>query len=98
MKFGRLPKNFGEYSCAFDALEKDDYFPILGYVGSCPNCTDGKYPKKMWGIYQGKFGHYHLFLPMEEVKCGGCGAILVEIYVLCMAVRVNVSEEFGKTK
>lgn len=98
MKAGRLPYKFGEGMCAFDALEKDDYFPIFGYKGSCPNCEIIRVPNEIWGIYKGIEGIYHTFSTMYEYRCEGCGCILNSIAVMCMVGTVNITEEIEGLK
>lgn len=100
MKFGKLPpipeNDDLSHWCPFHLLEEDDYFPIMNYQGSCPNCTAGQYPEEFWGVFVRNDGIYHVFKAMEEVRCGGCGAILEFISVMCHLAGVDVTGEFGE--
>jgi hypothetical protein len=82
--------------CPFDFLVEDDYFPILGFAGSCPNCEDqtGKFPNQFLAVYLRDDGIYHVFKPIEEVRCAGCGSILGQAAVLCGNATIDVTKEF----
>ena len=104
MKYGILPPlpkdhDFSKW-CSHDALEPGDYWFMLGYLGSCPNCKYGqlKVPEKFMVEYLNdtEGGVHHVFRTIEEVRCRGCGAILQELAVLCMSKQegINVTTEF----
>lgn len=96
MKFGKLPEGFrdGNGNCPFDALEKDDYFILLNYNGSCNNCGSMKLPDEIWVIFQRTDQDWHVFKPMEDLRCGGCGGRVGYISVMCGNARLEVTEEF----
>lgn len=96
MKFGNLPTEYEDGECPFDALEEEDYFFILDYKGSCQNCGEIQIPYMVWVIFQRTDTNYHVFVPMEDLKCGGCGATVRYISVMCSDVLVDVTGEFGK--
>lgn len=94
MEFGNLPKNYKDGECPFDALKEGEYFFILGFSGCCPNCETIKVPYKIWVIYQRDERNWHVFKPMEDLRCGGCGAKVGNIVVMCGNKPLNVTGEF----
>lgn len=100
MKFGKLPPiPTGEDKsnwCAFDALEVDDYFPILGYLSECSLCGTVLSYKEIWAVCTGRDETYHHFVAMEDVRCPGCNCRLDGISVLCHLAKVDVEGEFRK--
>jgi hypothetical protein len=95
MKFGKLPEGYKDGECPYDALENDDYFFLLEYEGSCQNCEFAKFPKEIWVVFVRTDGIYHVFIPMEDLRCGGCGARVGFISVMCANEKVDVTGEFG---
>lgn len=110
MKFGVLPplpedNDFSRW-CPHDALEIDDYWIMLGYSGSCPNCADGtiKLPKEFLVQYlldtESPNETYHVFQPLEDVRCAGCGSIVQFLSVLCpsKSYGINITAEIIEEK
>lgn len=80
--------------CVFCQIKEGEIGKLDDYVGSCPNCGDGKYPKEIIVEYKEKNGIMHVFIPIGIIYCEGCGTLIKDINVYCSAEGLDVTDEF----